>query len=218
MADTEMANMSLDSPSTQLTQEQQDAMFPTNPHSSTTVSKPIPYTFDLGNLLCNDENPLSSNPSNDQIDEAARDCAQALINQLLSTCPITSTSTGVHITLPAPSTPLPREKPIPAKKEPTTWEKFAAKKGITKKKGTEGNKTYDEDTGEWVAKWGYGGTNKKGEDDWLVEVDDKEESRTGVAGDVRKVKREERKERVKRQERKERANERKSTEGKGGRK
>ncbi|KAE9971362.1 hypothetical protein EG328_005723 [Venturia inaequalis] len=187
MADTEMANMTLDSPSTQLTAEQQNTLLPTTNQSSTTVSKPIPFTFDLGNLLCNDENPLPNNPSNDQIDEAARDCAQALINQLLSTCPITSTTAGVHITLPAPSTPLPREKPIPAKKEPTTWEKFAAKKGITKKKGTEGNKTYDEDTGEWVNKWGFGGVNKKGEDDWLVEVDDKEETRTGVAGDTRKI-------------------------------
>ncbi|KAE9969596.1 hypothetical protein EG327_010562 [Venturia inaequalis] len=215
MADTEMANMTLDSPSTQLTAEQQNTLLPTTNQSSTTVSKPIPFTFDLGNLLCNDENPLPNNPSNDQIDEAARDCAQALINQLLSTCPITSTTAGVHITLPAPSTPLPREKPIPAKKEPTTWEKFAAKKGITKKKGTEGNKTYDEDTGEWVNKWGFGGVNKKGEDDWLVEVDDKEETRTGVAGDTRKVKREERKERVKRQDRKERANERKQAENHG---
>jgi regulator of ribosome biosynthesis len=99
-------------------------------------------------------------------------------------------------------------------KEPTTWEKFAAKKGITSKK-REGNKVYNEETGEWVAKWGYGGKNKAGEDDWLVEVDDKEEARTGEAGDVRKEKRAERKERVKRQERRERANERKQAKGGG---
>lgn len=28
------------------------------PRLPVTVNKPIPYTFDLGNLLCNDTNPL----------------------------------------------------------------------------------------------------------------------------------------------------------------
>jgi regulator of ribosome biosynthesis len=215
MADTEMSDLPLDSPSTQLLQSETDSLFPTNgTNSSTAVSKPIPYTFDLGNLLCNDANPLPSSPTNSNIDSAARDCAQALLNQILTTCPITSTSAGVHIALPTPSTPLPREKPIPTPKEPTTWEKFAAKKGITSKK-RDGNKTYDEETGEWVAKWGYGGKNKSGENDWLVEVDEKEEGRTGEAGDGRKVKRAERKERVKRQDRRERANGRKAVKGGG---
>jgi len=216
MADAEMEDAPLDSPSIQLHNEEA-ASFLSNGTSkaSVTVAKPIPYTFDLGHLLCNDANPLPPQPSNDVIDAAARDCAQSLINQILSTCPIRSTSDGVHITLPTPQTPLPREKPIPTPKEPTTWEKFAAKKGIQSKK-REGNKVFDDETGEYVAKWGYGGKNKKGEDDWLVEVDEKEEARTGEAGDVRKVKRAERKERVKRQDRKERANERKSAKGGGG--
>ena len=34
---------------------------------------------------------------------------------------------------------------------------------------------YDEATGEWVPKWGYKGINKKGDDDWIVEVDEKKE-------------------------------------------
>ena len=170
-----------------------------------TVSKPIPYTFDLGHLMCNDGNPLAPEPKTDELSAAARDCAQSLINQLLTTCDLRTDADGVAVVLPPPTTPLPREKEIPKAKDPTKWEKFAAKKGIKAKK-REGNKVYDESTGEWVPRWGYKGANKKGESDWLVEVDKREESRTGEAGDVRKERRAEKKERIRRQERRERAN------------
>ncbi|KAJ9659183.1 Rhodanese- sulfurtransferase [Coniosporium apollinis] len=179
------------------------------------VTKPTPYTFDLGHLLCIDPNPLPPHPTEAILAATARDCAQALINQLLTTCAITSTAEGVHLNLPAPETRLPREKAVPAEKEPTKWEKFAQKKGIKDKK-KEGKLVYDEASGEWVPKWGYKGKNKEGENDWLVEVDDKKERDTGEAGDARKAGREERKERVKRNERKQRANERKSTKGRVG--
>lgn len=179
-----------------------------------TVTKPIPYTFDLGNLLCSDTNPLPNTPSHADLQSAARDCTQSLLNQLLTTCPITTTTEGVHITLPAPSTPLPREKPIPSDKEPTKWERFAAKKGISPKK-RDGKLVYDEEKGDWVPKYGYKGNNKSGEDDWLVEVDDKAEAMRGVAGDPRGERRAERKERVRRQERRMRANERRASKGSG---
>jgi hypothetical protein len=76
------------------------------------VDKPTPYTFDLGYLLANDPNPLELKSGNieDDLRATARDGAQALINQLLGTCPITSAPAGVLLTLPAPSTHLPREK------------------------------------------------------------------------------------------------------------
>jgi regulator of ribosome biosynthesis len=169
------------------------------------VSKPIPYTFDLGHLLVNDENPLPTNPSQEVLDSTARDCAQALINQLLTTCEINSTDAGVDILLPAPTFPLPREKPVPKAKEATKWEKFALKKGVRAKK-REDNKVYDEETGEWVPRWGFRGANRKGENDWLVEVDPDKEAKDGKASDPRKEKRTERLERVKRQDRKMRAN------------
>jgi regulator of ribosome biosynthesis len=213
MEDAEMSDLPLESPTGQLRTELANSILDDSYHTSVTVSKPIPYTFDLGNLLCNDSNPLPQDHTNTDIDALARDCAQALINQLLTTCPIASTADGVSITLPQPITPLPREKSVPKAKEPTKWEKFAAKKGITGKR-KEGNKVYDEESGEWVAKWGYKGVNKKGEDDWLVEVDDEKEAKTGEVGDVRAEKRAERKERMKRQDRRERANERRS--GKNG--
>lgn len=115
------------------------------------------------------------------------------------------------MTLPPPTTPLPREKPLPAKKEQTKWEKFAAKKGIKDKK-KEGKLVFDEETQEWVPKWGYKGKNKDGEGDWIVEVDEKKERKEGrgneigVGGEGRR----ERKEKVRRNERSQRANERRT--------
>lgn len=183
-----------------------------------TVTKPIPYTFDLGNLLCNDTNPIPQSASATSIPEAilqstARDCAQALLNQILSTCAITPSddATSLTIALPAPTTLLPREKRVPEPKTKTKWEAFAEKKGIGKgNKDAKSNLVFDQAKGEWVPRWGYKGQNKNGEGDWLVEVDEKKERASGEAGDARSEKRAERKERVRRQDRRERANQRKT--------
>jgi len=191
----------------------------TNYPSSVIVTKPIPHTFDLGNLLCNDANPIPPNPTNDMLASTARDCAQSLINQLLTTCPITShRETGVLMTLPPPTTLLPREKPLPAEKQATKWEKFAKKKGIKDKKRGEGKMVFDEETSEWVPKWGYKGRNKEGEGEWVVEVDEKKES--ALEGEakgktVRGEGRRDRVEKVRRNERKQRANDRKGRKGQG---
>ena len=53
-------------------------------------------------------------------------------------------------------------------KAPTKWELFAKKKGI--KKTRIPNTVYDEESGEWVPRWGYKGANKKPENEWLVEL------------------------------------------------
>jgi regulator of ribosome biosynthesis len=77
------------------------------------VSKPTPYTFDLGLLCAFDPNPLhlrSSETLEDDLAATARDGAQALLNQLLSTCPIVSTPAGVLLNLPGIESRLPREK------------------------------------------------------------------------------------------------------------
>jgi regulator of ribosome biosynthesis len=179
------------------------------------VNKPTPYTFDLGLLLANDPNPLLLDSDNveESLAATARDGAQALLNQLLSTCPIVSTPAGVLLTLPAPTTSLPREKPLPPPKVETTWQRFARKKGIKDKTREQRSKmVYNEDTGEWQPKWGYKGANKNGEKDWIHEVDvEKERERMGKGletterGDSRR----DRKERVKRNERLQRANDRK---------
>lgn len=101
-------------------------------------------------------------------------------------------------------------QPLPPPKAQTTWEKFAAKKGIKSKTAEQRKKmVYDEATGEWVPKWGYKGANKAGENDWIVEVDEKKERErkegTERQGDGRRA----RVERVKRGERLQRKNERK---------
>ena len=176
---------------------------------SVTVTKPIPYTFDLGALLCNDANPLPPSPSQADLASTARDCAQALVNQLLLTCEIKDGGVdGLVLQLPARTTILPREKPLPAQKEKTKWEKFAEKKGIKSTKRKDGKTVYDEATGEWVPKWGYKGKNKAGGEDWIVEVDEKKEAKLKDGQSVRGIGRSERMERIKRNERRQKANER----------
>ncbi|KAI9664906.1 MAG: Rhodanese- sulfurtransferase [Bathelium mastoideum] len=196
------------------------------------TSKPTPYTFDLGNLAVFDPNPLPPNPTTHDLDTTARAAAQSLIASLLTTCPIrraatSNTNTSVLIQLPAPSTPLPREKRLPAAKPQTKWQAFAAKKGIAPggkargKEGGGGGLVYDEERKEWVPKWGYRGKNKEAEEQWLVEVDAKKEAAQGQkegeaeAGGPRREGRAARKERVKRNERKMRANARKAEKGRG---
>ncbi|KAK9413055.1 putative Ribosome biogenesis regulatory protein [Seiridium cardinale] len=154
------------------------------------VNKPTPYTFDLGLLLANDPNPLPpSDPSvslEERLAQTARDGAQSLINQLLTTLPLQSTQAGVLLDLPQVTTPLPREKPLPAAKEQTKWEKFAAKKGIkpkTREQRRMKGKQFNESTGEWENTWGYKGKQEKKEgvvpDDWVVEVDENGEAKGG---------------------------------------
>lgn len=160
------------------------------------VDRPTPYTFDLGLLLANDANPITTStpaestsmgvdPLEARLIATARDGAQGLINQLLTTCPISSTPQGVLLTLPTPTTALPREKPLPEPKAPTKWEQFAAKRGIkpkTREQRRMKSQKYNEETGLWEKTWGH---NKDGrierkergmaQQDWLVEVDEKKE-------------------------------------------
>lgn len=185
------------------------------------VDKPTPYTFDLGLLLASDPNPLELDPTNlePSLAAVARDGAQALINQLLTTCPLTSSKTdGVLLSLPPGTTPLPREKPLPTPKPPTKWEQFAKRKGIAPKtKEQRKNLTYNEERGEWEKKWGYKGDQRardradgKVAHDWVVEVNPAQEAKLKEGETVRGVGRRERKERARRNERKERSNARKS--------
>ncbi|KAM3414759.1 Ribosome biogenesis regulatory protein [Cercospora zeina] len=152
------------------------------------TNQPQPYTFDLGNLMCQDPNPLPSSLSSttttpiekEQIlSTLAQKCAQALIHQLLAQ-PITrnESDSSLQISLPAPEFPLPREKPVPKEKEKTKWERFAEKKGI-KAKRKDGKMEFDEERKEWKAKYGYGSQIRRRpgevEADWIQEVDEKAE-------------------------------------------
>jgi regulator of ribosome biosynthesis len=166
-----------------------------------TVEKPIPVSYDLGNLAVFDTNALeneklsiNSAEREEYLQSIARDNTQLLINQILSLPLKTTTDNEASITLvqlPEPLTELPREKPLPKAKEPTKWELFAQKKGI-KSKEKSGKMVYDEATGEWVPKWGYKGKNKDLDDQWLVEVDDKVKGTEDELIDPRTLKRAER--------------------------
>lgn len=63
-----------------------------------------------------------------------------------------------------------------------------------------------------MPKWGYKGKNKEADNQWLVEVDEKdwkkEEDAAAKGSSIRGLSRAERKEKIKRNERKMRANER----------
>lgn len=205
---------------------------------SVTVTKPIPYTFDLTHLVAYDSNPLPptstllanrSTTTNPTLHALARDGAQMLLNQLLTTCPIHSTADGLSLTLPAQAlTPLPRWKPLPKPKAPTKWEAFAKKKGIGKFGGNlkggaqleerRKNMVFDEEKGEWVKKWGYKGKRQQAEGEWLVELDEKkaDKEKELVGGQsIRGEGKRERMERARRQARKERNNERRAKKGGG---
>jgi regulator of ribosome biosynthesis len=172
-----------------------------------TVEPPIPYTTHLQSLLVLSSNPLPPHPSEEQIQSSARDAAQHLINTLLTTCPAKSTTTSVILSLPNDAYPLPREKPLPAAKEKTRWEKFAEKKGIVaKRRDDRANREWDAEKGDWVKKWGFG-RKKHAEDEWAVEVPEREWRKEESEGkNVRSLRRGDRKEIMKRKERRERAN------------
>ncbi|EPS41722.1 hypothetical protein H072_4370 [Dactylellina haptotyla CBS 200.50] len=177
------------------------------------VTKPIPLTFDLGHLTAFDSNPLPPlTPANleETLYSTARDSAQLIINQILTTVALKSTQDGVYATLPDPITQLPREKPVPKPKEPTKWEQFAKKKGIAAK-AKDGKLIYDQATGEWVPRWGYKGANKGVEDDWLVEVD--ESKQKDVNDNPRNLSRAERIERIKKNEKHQKKNEKHAASG-----
>ena len=77
---------------------------------------------------------------------------------------------------------------------------------------------YDEQKGEWVPKWGYKGKNKDGEEDWIVEVDEKQERDSEAQGKtLRGQARRDRVEKVKRNERARKANDRRGDKNKAGR-
>jgi len=178
------------------------------------VERPIPPTFDFGNLTVFDTNPLeNSSLLSEKLEEreshlknTTRDNVQVLINQILQ-LPVKRTtesnnsssnqdSAMVLFALPEPTSELPREKPIPKPKAPTKWELFAAKKGI-KKRANDGKLVFDEASGKWVPKWGYKGQNKVLDNQWLVEVDDKKHTGEKELIDPRTLNRQERKKLVK---------------------
>ena len=80
-------------------------------------------------------------------------CALQVLLTALYALPSESTPLGRMAQLPAPTTVLPRAKPLPKPRAPTKWEVFAQRKGIQKRKRSK--EVWDEGAGELKRRHGY---------------------------------------------------------------
>ncbi|WFC98563.1 Rhodanese- sulfurtransferase [Malassezia yamatoensis] len=132
----------------------------------------VPLELDIGLLASFDYNPLDSKKykkdREELLRERTRNATQFLVNAIFQQPISRSASYGPLASLPPFTSLVPREKPLPKSKPLTKWEKFARKKGISKKR--KDRMVYDEERKEWVPRWGYQGANKSLENQWLVEV------------------------------------------------
>ncbi|KAK0554768.1 Rhodanese- sulfurtransferase [Tilletia horrida] len=139
----------------------------------------LPLELDAGLLSSVDPNavdedvfPADPSTSTAALDEhllsRAQQATQSLFNAVFSLPVTRHIDHGPIVTLPPPLLILPREKPLPAPKPMTKWEKFAKAKGISKRK--KDKMIFDDDTQEWVPRWGFKGANKKEEEQWLHPV------------------------------------------------
>lgn len=99
--------------------------------------------------------------------DTARENVQLLIGHIFA-LPITSEETATLVHLPMPTSMLPRHRPVPAAKPLTKWQAFAKEKGIQKKK--KDRKVWDEATGDWRARHGYGRAEADTTLDWARPV------------------------------------------------
>jgi len=125
--------------------------------------------IDLGNLSAWDPAPIDAEAyqgsNREEVClETARGMAQTLVTQLFQ-LPGEPIKGGRMVQLPAAKTLLPREKPLPKPKPPTKWEKFAAQKGIQKRK-RESKLEWDEASQSWRRRHGY----KKANDELDVPI------------------------------------------------
>ncbi|VDL73001.1 unnamed protein product [Nippostrongylus brasiliensis] len=134
----------------------------------TTVQKLVHPFVDCGHLIIVDNDAIEGDVSQNMLSRA-RNNAQYLFNKIWELNRKTVDNVVVAC-LPPSTFIMPREKKIPEKKEPTKWEKYAAEKGIAKKK-KKNKKVFDEATKEWKPTYGY----RRGKDDtkdWLIEIPD----------------------------------------------
>ena len=132
--------------------------------------------YDLGNLMAFDPVTTVDESSIVSNDEYRKDIILSTTRHLVGKLwelPSEDTELDGKIAfLPRPATKLPREKPLPAPKEQTRWEKFAERKGI---KNTKRSRiVWDENAQDWVPRYGLGSAKKRERaiNDWIVEEAD----------------------------------------------
>lgn len=137
------------------------------------------YQIDLGNLTAFDSHDPGASAKSSQ-EELVKEClekgtrlVQALADKIFS-LPSTPDKEGPLVQLPTPTTPIPREKPLPKAKPPTKWETFAQSKGIKKRKRSK--HLYDEQSGEWKRRHGY---NRAGDENDIPIIEAKSTDEPG---------------------------------------
>nr|ACO10498.1 Ribosome biogenesis regulatory protein homolog [Caligus rogercresseyi] len=131
--------------------------------------RPLDQVNDLGNLLGFEANELSENPDEDFIKSRTRDNLQLLVNELWG-LETERVEDAIVVSLPAPSTRIPREKPLPKEKPLTKWESFAKSKGIVNKKKKESRLIWDDAVREWVPRFGYKKAQAEVKKTWVMEM------------------------------------------------
>jgi len=143
-------------------------------YASITVDKPIELELDLGNILAVDDNQTDqskladSDEREDYLLELARDNTQILVNAIWN-LPTERVEEVVVAKFPAPAFKLPREKPLPAPKQLTKWEKYAKEKGIVKKKKKD-RVVWDDVVKKWVPQFGYKKKQAEDEKNWVIPI------------------------------------------------
>lgn len=161
------------------------------------VVKVVPLDYDLGHLMATDNNPIDTKlfkqDVNTFLHNLARDDAQLIINEVFNLP--SEMENGFRIAkLPKPKTVLPRAQRVPLPRQPTKWQRFAAKKGIQSSRNTREKTVFDETAQEWKPRYGY--KSKANQDsaagDWMMELKDGQDANENVW----KAKREAKKEKV----------------------
>eukprot|EP01112_Ceratiomyxa_fruticulosa_P021986 TRINITY_DN7932_c0_g1_i1.p1 TRINITY_DN7932_c0_g1~~TRINITY_DN7932_c0_g1_i1.p1 ORF type:complete len:378 (+),score=110.65 TRINITY_DN7932_c0_g1_i1:177-1310(+) len=162
--------MSVETTSSNIVDVEQILTQANSKYKSIAVEKEDDLQYDLGNLAAFDTHPIpkATQDTNfdDTLKEYTRDNVQLLFHKVFN-LPTKEVDVGVLALLPAPTTSLPREKPVPVPKALTTWEKFAIEKGIKKTKRSK--KVWDELHEEWKPRFGYNRANNE-KDNWAVEA------------------------------------------------
>ena len=109
------------------------------------------------------EDPEVTAGSDAAILALATRATQSLVRQIFS-LPSHATEGGRAVSLPRPELALPRAKPVPKPKPLTKWQKFAAEKGISKKKRSK--LVFDENAQDWKRRHGY----NRGNDEAAVPI------------------------------------------------
>ncbi|KAH6798809.1 ribosome biogenesis regulatory protein family protein [Perilla frutescens var. frutescens] len=120
------------------------------------------YEVDLGNLVAFDNHHQFASPpaSREEVVKEAIEQGTKLVQAVadaLFNLPSTQDPDGPLVRLPAPTTRLPREKPLPKPRPPTKWEMFAQSKGVQKR--NKEKMVFDEQTGTWKRRHGYDRVN-----------------------------------------------------------